>query len=156
MALQAIKARETEKFYSEMIEYEGEMIEAKVKAGERFTEADWAKWEGHDNRFHSSLYKWLDLGVGWFPGAREMIEEVDPRSLTIPDWGNLDSLLPGSNAVTKYKISVIKFRNWQRVRNQVRTAIYHAAFGGPNSGDLLQSIPGGGPTVERVLGDYDG
>jgi hypothetical protein len=147
LALQALRARETEKFYAEIIQEEANNLQQDIGRDQRMTDEGWASWQDHQNKFEGALRRWLELAAGWHPGIKVAIYAVDPKSLTTADWGDIDELFSNSNQLITYKTNLIHFRNWLSLRNHVTTAIHLAAFGGPDSGDILSHIPGGGPTV---------
>jgi hypothetical protein len=150
LAFQAIRAREAEQFYAAIIEQEGDYLQKKIVNGEPFQGDDWADWEVHQSKLESAMGRWLELADGWHPKVRSWINEVVPESLTSPEWGEIDDLFQRHGQAIMYKTQVAKFNNWLRLRNHVATAIYMAAFGGPHADEVLQTIPGGGPTVESV------
>ncbi|MEA3012863.1 MAG: hypothetical protein QOD42_1408 [Sphingomonadales bacterium] len=150
LALQAIRARETERFYADIVEEEGTALQAKVRDNEPFQGDDWADWEAGQLRLEGAMGHWLEVADGWQPKVREWINDVPSDSLTSSGWGDIDDLFQKHGQVIKYKTQIAKFNNWKRLRNHVSSAIYMAAFGGPHADEILETIPGGGPTVERV------
>lgn len=150
LALQAIRAREQERFYAQIIEEKGKRLQDKVERNEPFQGQDWAEWEVCQNQLNSAMYKWLEIADGWHPQIRGWINDVHPDSLTVPEWGDIDPLFQRSGQVIAYKTQIAKFNNWLRLRTHVTSAIHLAAFGGPHAGEILEHIPGGAPTVDRV------
>ncbi len=155
LALKAIKARETERFYAAAIQEHGERLQEKVRNNQPFRGNDWADWQLDQAKMESAMYHWLQLSDGWHPSVREWINDVKPESLTSLDWGEIDELFEKSGQVITYKTQISKYDNWMRLRNHVALAIHHAAFGGPDADEILQYIPGGGPSVEKVKEKLD-
>lgn len=151
LALQAIRAREKYRIFKKHIEEQGDFLTARVADRLPVKEQDWIDWQGHLATYESAMAHWLDIARGWHPKIEEWINTVDPRSLTSGDFGDIDDLFPGSNQVIIYKTFASKYNNWKRLENHVGSAIEMAAFGGPNIGEILDMIPGGSPTVERVM-----
>lgn len=141
LALQAIRARETERFYAQIIEAEGDYLQQRVIDSRPFEGSDWADWEGHQLKLDGATHRWLELADGWHPKVREWINEMDPKSLTVLDWGDLDALFQNANQIITYKTEIIRLNNWKRLRNHVASAIHLAAFGGPHADEILQHIP---------------
>jgi hypothetical protein len=150
LALQAIRARETERFYAGIIEEEGAGLQAKIRNNEPFQGDDWNDWEAQQLRLEGAMRHWLEVADGWHPKVGEWINDIPTESLTSPDWGDIDDLFQRHGQAIKYKTQIAKFNNWTRLRTHVSTAIYMAAFGGPHADEILDTIPGGAPTVDRV------
>jgi hypothetical protein len=141
-ALYAVGARERLAALEASMEQDAADLYDRLKAGEKYDEEKWGRWENVHSHWAGSLQTWLETAQWYAMAVKERTQTIDEK-LYKDGWSIDEKLFPNAEAVRLFKKHRIIRKNWLDVVPHVKSGIDNVAFAGMSEKDVRSGRPPG-------------